>query len=595
MLARRNYKGTRLLRLLGPLLFATFLVLGAAWMARVAWSADAHPVDVTVEGVSGEAHKNVLATLSIAHPPTKTVNETEARQLHLRAPNEIELALQPYGYYRAAVWSEIDLEGGRWRAHYRIDPGEPMRVDSLIFRLSGEGRVDPAFQAVLADPPLHHGDVLLHAAYDDFRERLTTAAMKNGYIDAHFLRHEIRVDVERNVAAIVVEYDTGPHYVFGPVTFQQSVVDPDLVEGYVTFRRGQPADYSKLLELEQSLDNSPYWSRVEVRPRRDLARGSELPIVVTLTPAKQEKYTLGAGYGTDNGPHGRGVVELRRLNRRGHRATLEGTLSSIEHSAALKYQVPWPYPRTDVLTLTTGYSEVLTQTSDARTSLIGASLARIWAGWQEAFTLQYRRENWSVGIDSDHSGFLVPEASWSRLRADDPIDPGDGSRLRFRVSGAHESVYSATSYFRLEGLARWLRAFTKQHRLIGRLEAGETWNSDFHALPPSVRFFAGGAQSVRGYAYNRLGPRDAGGFVSGGDVLLVGSVEYEFRFMPKWGVAGFYDVGNAMRKFSDPLASGAGGGLRWVSPIGMVRTDVGFPLNTSSRVVQFHVSIGPNL
>lgn len=589
MMARRNYNEARVIPLL-----AALLVAAASCPARPG-AADAASVEVRVEGVEGEARRNVLALLSIAHPETKDITEAEVLESHRRAPNEIELALQPFGFYRPSVWSELDHRGGQWQAKYQIDPGPPVRVDTLTVRLVGEGEKDPAFQVVLDDSPLKEGDVLVHAAYDDLRERLTTVAMKNGYLDARFTVHQLRVDAERNLAAVILEYTTGPRYVFGPVTFRQEAVDPDLVEGYVTFKRGDPVDYAKLLELEQALQNGPYWSRVDVSPRRDLARGSELPIEVTLVPSKPEKYTIGLGYGTDNGPHARGIVEMRRMNRRGHRGTLEGTFSAIERSAGVRYEMPWPYPRTDVFTLSSSYTETHTTISDEITSAGGAVLSRIWAGWQEAFALQIRREKWNVGLDNGLSTLLVPEASWNRLRLDDPIDPGNGRHLRFRASGAHESALSDASYFRLEALGRWIRAFTPQHRLMARTEAGYVWTNQFHQLPPSVRFFAGGAQSVRGYAYNRLGPRDAAGFVSGGPALLASGVEYEFRVQKPWGVAAFYDVGNAMRSFSDPLAQGVGTGVRWVSPIGLVRLDAGWPIGSNSHLMQFHVSIGPNL
>jgi translocation and assembly module TamA len=563
-------------------------------VARPSHAAEIAPVEVTIAGIEGEAKTNVLAALSIAHPRTRAIDEAEARRLHEKAEKEIGLALQPFGFYRPAVWSELRHEQGRWRARYEIDAGTPLRVDSLDVRILGPGADDEVFAQVLADAPLKHGDVLAHAAYDDLRESLTNAAMKNGYLDARFMRHEMRVDLERYVSAVILWFDTGPRWVFGPVTFVQDVVDPDLVQGYVTFQRGEPADLGRLLELEQALSNSALWSRVDVRPRRDLARSEELPIVVTLEAAKPEKYTVGVGYGTDNGPHATALIELRRLNRRAHGSDLQLTWSTIEKSAMLKYRMPWPYPRTDVLTFSTGYTETREVTSTQQTALAGVHLSRLWAGWQEAFALQYRREKWEVGIDNARSGFLVPEASWNRLRTNDPIDPTRGRRLAFRVAGAHEQVFSAASYLKLEALAKWIEAPGQRHRLIGRIEGGQTWTNSFHELPPSVRFFAGGASSVRGFEYHRLGPRDAGGNVSGGTTLLVGSIEYEFRLFPQWGVAAFYDTGNAWMTFGGPLSQGIGSGLRWVSPVGLVRADFAVPI-PSSRTVQFHVSIGPPL
>ena len=120
-------------------------------------------------------------------------------------------------------------------------------------------------------------------------------------------------------------------------------LDPELLRGYVKFRRGDPLDFNRLIELEQALGNSPYFSRIEVRPRRDLAVGNEIPIVVDLVPSKPGKYTFGAGYGTDNGAHTRAIAELRRLNRRGHRGGVDGSLSTTVQSVTANYSIPWPF------------------------------------------------------------------------------------------------------------------------------------------------------------------------------------------------------------------------------------------------------------
>ena len=553
------------------------------------------PIKVSVTGVAGEERHNVLAHLRIADQKG-TATEAEVRKLHESAKNEIELALQPFGYYRPSVWSELEFENGAWQARYQIDPGPPMRVDSLDVRVLGEGAQDPAFQKLLASFPIHHGDILHHPTYDATRETFTATAMKHGYIDGHFIRHELRIDAERNMAAVVLQFETGPRYVFGPVTFEQDAVDPELLEGYVTWHRGDVVDFNRLLALEQALGNSPYWSRVEVQPRRDLAQGHELPIVVTLVPSKPEKYTMGLGYGTDNGAHARGAVELRRLNRRGHRAEIDLTMSSIEQSGGAKYQIPWPYPRSDVLTVSAGYTRNQTAIAEERTMAGGLNLSRLWAGWQEAFQLQYRRAKFTVGLEQGSPGLLVPEASWTRIRTNDPIDPKDGSKLLFDVSGAHRSIASDATYVRTYAQAKWIRSYTGRDRVIGRAEMGWMGTSDFHELPPSVRFFAGGAASVRGYGYDRLGSRDAANNVIGGTALAVASAEYEYRVIPGWGLATFFDVGNAMMNLGDPLRYGAGVGLRWVSPIGLVRGDFGFPLNDPNhKNMQFHVSIGPGL
>jgi translocation and assembly module TamA len=123
-------------------------------------------------------------------------------------------------------------------------------------------------------------------------------------------------------------------------------------------------------------------------------------------------------------------------------------------------------------------------------------------------------------------------------------------------------------------------------------------DGDFHDLPPSIRFFAGGDRSVRGYDYQSLGPKNLEGQVIGGKHLVVGSLEYEHKipYLDKWSLATFYDVGNAFNNFAEPrLKHGAGLGLRWLSPVGLIRIDVATALSENNYPLRLHITIGPDL
>jgi translocation and assembly module TamA len=126
------------------------------------------------------------------------------------------------------------------------------------------------------------------------------------------------------------------------------------------------------------------------------------------------------------------------------------------------------------------------------------------------------------------------------------------------------------------------------------VQAGATWqNEPLRELPPSLRFFAGGDQSVRGYGYQELGPRDSNDEVVGGKNLLVGSVELERALSENWGVAVFYDAGNAFDSFSDyRIFEGAGLGVRRYTPVGPVKVDLARQLGVPDPSYRLHVSIG---
>ncbi|HAI23845.1 MAG TPA: outer membrane protein assembly factor, partial [Alcanivorax sp.] len=119
--------------------------------------------------------------------------------------------------------------------------------------------------------------------------------------------------------------------------------------------------------------------------------------------------------------------------------------------------------------------------------------------------------------------------------------------------------------------------------------------SDVTELPASIRFFAGGDASVRGFAYESLGPLDNDGEVIGGRHLLVGSLEYDHPISEQWSLAVFTDAGNAFNNFDDyEIRHSAGFGVRWRSPLGPIRVDFARGIE-EGREWRLHLSMGPDL
>ncbi len=406
-----------------------------------------------------------------------------------------------------------------------------------------------------------------------------------------------------------MEFDTGPRFAFGPVSFNQNVLDPSVLTGYVTFRPGEPFNASRLLELQRALSGGPYFSRVEVLPRRDLAEGLSVPVEVDLEPRKPQRYELGVGYGTDTGPRGTFEVEQRRLNRQGHRAEGELRGSLIEQSLAARYLIPSRYPATTVLTFFAGFARLDPGPTESIKGLVGTSLSRLRGEWQETFSLSFEREDFKVAEEEGLSNLLIPSAHWSRTWADDRIFPSRGQRVRLDLLGSHDAVLSSASFVQMRLHGKFIRSLSRRSRVIARADLGATHTSsfaEFRNLPPTIRFFAGGDQSVRGFGFRELGPSDLDvegeRRVIGGRALATLSVELEQRFLERWGVAAFYDAGNAFEYDADnvsgsagSLKQGAGLGLRWLSPIGMVRADAALGVSERDLPFRFHLVIGPDL
>jgi translocation and assembly module TamA len=167
--------------------------------------------------------------------------------------------------------------------------------------------------------------------------------------------------------------------------------------------------------------------------------------------------------------------------------------------------------------------------------------------------------------------------------------------LSLELRAATDAVLSDTSFLQAIARGKWIWSSPRGRRFLVRGDIGVTAQSDFADLPASVRFFAGGDNSVRGYEFDALGPVDAAGQVIGGSALATGSFEFEQPLTARWSMALFVDSGNAFEGSHIDARTGAGLGARWQSPLGPIRLDLAHPLDDDTTRWRLHVSLGPDL
>jgi len=315
-----------------------------------------------------------------------------------------------------------------------------------------------------------------------------------------------------------------------------------------------------------------------------------------LTGAPRRLITYGVGFSTDQGPRLRFGRIFRRWNENGHQLAVDARLSPVISEAIASYRYPRGDSRYDWTIFDGGLRREDTETAESETLEFAARLVHERPGlWSRTEVVHFNIEDFEVADQVGRSRLLMPGVDWTRLRADMPLRPSKGSRVHFLLRGAGDSLGSDTSFVQAVADAKWIWSLGDNGRILVRSQLGLTQEESFDALPPSVRFFAGGDQSVRGYDFETLGPEDDTGQVIGGTGIAVASFEYEQRVRGKWSVAFFVDSGNAFESSTFDAKTGAGVGVRWQSPLGPIRLDIGVPINDPMHDARIHVSIGPDL
>lgn len=523
-------------------------------------------------------------------------DETALRRFRRAAEEQARQAAQALGYYQAEIDSQV-RPGKDPVLQLDVQPGEPVRLRQVTVRVEGEAAGLKAFK-VPKSKALAPGEPLNHGLYEDAKKLIQSQALRYGFFDGRFRSQRLDIDPRAGVADIELIYDSGPRYALGRVAFDgDTPFDPDLLARLVPFPPNTPYDADQVAKLSQNLQASGYFEEVRVDAQPEPGAGRLIPVKVRLGAVKPRTLGLGVGFSTDVGPRARANWTRHWINPQGHRLGAESEISTARQSVGAWYEIPLDPPLTDSLRFTSGFQrEQLTDVESRRFTLGSQWQSKLPDDWQRVVSLRWEQEIYDFGDGSPNgrSSFLIPGIGYSVTRSDNRLDPNQGYHLQLDVRAAKEGVLSDADMTYASAMAKGLYTLPGGHRLLGRVQAGGIATTDYGAIPPSLRFFAGGDQSVRGYDYQTLSPEDRQGNKVGGRYMMVGSAEYQYPIAERWRIAAFVDRGNAVNNLKDKLKTGAGIGVRWVSPVGPIRLDLAKALDDPGGF-RIHFSMGPEL
>ena len=547
--------------------------------------------DYQIKGLDGELENNTELYLK------QLIGKTSSTTLRGYAKKQVEKSIRALGYYQPTV--EVDYDKDDKELVVSVDKGPATRIESINIVINGEGDSDEALSTLVNNLAIKKGNILNHGQYDSAHKKIESLLLERGYFDAKWPTRELAISLQNNSANITFKINTGARYQFGAIKITNETPAEKYIRSLAPFSQGQPYRSPQVADYNLDLSSTPYFKSVRVYADIAARKNNQVPINVEVLPKPANSFEIGGGFNTDLGPKVRFKWSKPWITEDGHYLESNINVAQRQQDISIAYTIPVDDPNDDLWRFSTGYKLEDKLTNDTYSEVLTAQVQRQWltdSKWVRTAFLRRDQETYRIGDDEEKSTeMLMPGISYARTKTKGGTTPYWGERWLISAEFGFDSVLSSTDIVRVQLQHAWLRTYFERHLLFLKANAGAMLVDNINNVPFSLRFYAGGDQSVRGFDYQSISPENEEGELIGGKYLLSGTVEYNYQFAEHWRAAIFVDSGTATNDFSDQVEVGAGFGFRYLTPIGPVRVDHAWGLTKQSKSTRLSITIGPEI
>jgi len=552
-----------------------------------------------------ERHLDLARLATVARG--ERLGEGELSRLIDAAPAQARELLQTEGYFEPELQIQrraAESPDGPPRLRLQLQPGPRTTIAQVDLRLSGSwedaakaGREDAVevLQGLRQHWPLRTGEPFRNSAWADAKASSLARLRASGHLSASWGSTRAEIDPTERQARLSLAADPGPLFRSGELRVEGlRLHDQQTVGHLANFGPGTPLTETMLLDFQDRLQKSGLFERATVAVDATAEQAAAAPVSVQGEESPRQQLVLGLGVSANTGPRatvehvdrrlfGRAATSRNKVEWGAARQAWDGELST--HTGPQLYR--WLAGGT-VERLKTDTDVVLTQRLRGGRAQDSPRIERFQF-------IEVDRSARKTESESSSSVAVSANHHWAWRNVDNPVLPTSGltANLQAGLGHAHDSTGLNGAFGRVWGRVTGYLPLGSKWYAQARLEAGQVLTPAGLDVPDTLRFRAGGDDSVRGYAYRSLGP-SSGGTVDSGKVVLTTSVEVARPLSDKlpqfWGAV-FVDAGQAADRFADlrPVV-GAGIGLRWRSPVGPLRLDWAY--GEAVRSSRLHFSVG---
>jgi outer membrane protein assembly complex protein YaeT len=517
----------------------------------------------------------------------------------LRDQKRLVQLYQEHGYFHAKVVTEIKRDQRKRTVNvvFVVHEGKPVTIEKIELSVLPKELEDSWRPSLIEKLPIKTGEQFQLARYQEAK-RVLSASLADEAHPLNKVDGQVQIFPHKNSAVIVLRVELGPRVLFGPIRVEGNEdIDKEYILNVKTFVRGQPFSAKVLEQTQSALLDTGFFSAVNPEPMYDEIKDEQVPIRLQVTERDTHSVRLGLGWGNEDLLRVRILQVNRNMFGWDETFTIEGKVSAIYQGLVGRIKVPFFFNLNTNLLLSGGLQQKDNEAYENRRLFFSPILEYRLAGkWR--FFIGYNVEvdhllDLKANVPDpdqekqDHYISSVP-FGFSYDGRNSLLNPTEGTFFRLHVEVASDAIGSNVEFLRpvadlrhvfpLEGILGWQNWY-----LAARAKGGVAYAlPGTDRIPLVRRFFPGGADSVRGYPYQRLGPLDEGGKPLGGEAFVEGSVELRFPLVGELGGVLFTDAGNAYESLSTEIGSlrfTVGAGLRYHTPVGPLRLDFGYQLN----------------
>jgi translocation and assembly module TamA len=520
---------------------------------------------VSITGIPKPVYENISSYLKQKQPDTKNITDIMIKEQYFLNIEYIKEAMQPFGYFNPTIQSSLRQEKGRYIARYIIKPGTPVTYQKITYNAGTNPKWIPK-------DAIRKGQIFTSEGYQKTKTDLVHAATKAGYIYADIGDSYVTIDEANYSATAHMILHPGKRYRFGDIGFSSPYIDYDFLVKYAPFA---PGDYYSLAQVEQfskNLKRSGLFKSAVVipKPDKETAPGDRVRINVNQRLKPKNEYQVGVGYDTDQYFQGTFSVINNYVTTEGANSNMTVKLGASELDAKINYSTPGedPINSSEIYSfrINTNDDKEIGYSNYIQTSVTKRVYHQPFS-IEKSLNLHYEKSE-PNDADSYYSTLVYPEVGFFS-------DTMHRGKLRYSwnssVLAAAKGLASTVNIIRGTWNSTAAYPLTDWMELSAKLQLGVIMTDDFDAVPLSFQFAAGGANSIRAYSYNSIGP---------GKILRVINTELMFHLYKELYLGGFADVGTVSNAIdAGKYYIGVGPTLQWKSVVGNANLSIAFPVD----------------